>query len=88
MKIHQETYINDLPLRRFIKHLLFGIFRNRMFGNMIGKATVKSEMMEMSMAAEGYCAAKSATNLIVVETPMRCTAFYTKAKRSGARKTQ
>jgi glycerol-3-phosphate dehydrogenase (NAD(P)+) len=57
-----------------------------MFGNMIGKGyTVKSAMMEMSMVAEGYYAAKVLTNLIrrtvrKHQLLMRCTAFYTKAK--------
>jgi glycerol-3-phosphate dehydrogenase (NAD(P)+) len=42
--------INDSAYLGFIGYWLFGIFRNRMFGNMIGKGyTVKSAMMEMSM---------------------------------------
>jgi glycerol-3-phosphate dehydrogenase (NAD(P)+) len=36
---------------------LFYISRNRMFGNMIGRLH-QSAMMEMSMVAEGYYAAK------------------------------
>jgi glycerol-3-phosphate dehydrogenase len=75
--INDSAYLGDL--------VTFGIFRNRMFGNMIGKGyTVKSAMMEMSMVAEGYYAAKVLTNLIrrtVKHQLMRCTAFYTKMRK-------
>ncbi len=83
--INNSAYLGDLLVTGY------SVFsRNRMFGNMIGKGyTVKSAMMEMSMVAEGFYAAKSAHQLnekLGAKTPIIDAVFTILYEGGEARK--
>jgi glycerol-3-phosphate dehydrogenase (NAD(P)+) len=59
-KVHKmKRNINDSAYFDLLVTDTLCFSRNRMFGNMMGRDTVKSAMMEMSMVS-GYYATKSA----------------------------
>lgn len=84
--INDSAYLGDLLVTGY------SIFsRNRMFGNMIGKGyTVKSAMMEMSMVAEGYYAAKCVFELnekLGAKTPILNAVYNVLYKGKDPKKT-